>query len=142
MVNEIGALARDRKSRSRFRDTRWICKVKKLPSGGPPSPGEKYFTAEGTSSKLPIRVVSLTGFRGISFKSFSSSIVCGLSPRSENSIIAGGPACGSLTFAFIRYFPLNKEKEPEPPQVPTALVFLSPWIERSSVTLTYNPPKS
>ena len=47
----------------------------------------------------------------------------------ENIIIAGDSAGANMALALTRYLLSNKQQQPKLPQIPGALVLLSPWID-------------
>ena len=62
---------------------------------------------------------------------------------SEKSIVIVGDSAGAnLALALSRYLLSNKERQPTLPQVPSALVLLSPWIDLSDMFIDEPGPSS
>jgi len=60
----------------------------------------------------------------------------------ENIIIVGDSAGANMALALTRYLLSNKEQQPKLPDIPTALVLLSPWADTSDQFIDQPGPSS
>ena len=94
------------------------------------SPGES-----GNGSVFPFPAASLDTLAGYLYL-----IKLGFSE--ENIIVVGDSSGGNLALALIRYILSNKERQPKLPNIPSALVLLSPYTDVGHTFIDQHSPSS